>query len=210
MILVGQFDSPFVRRVAVTLHHYGMPYTRNTMSVISDAAEMARINPLGRVPSLILDNGEVLIDSNAIADHLEEAAGDKADLIPPAGEERRRVLRVVAASCGVVDKAIAIVYENLFHERQQLSQVWLDRCEGQVDNTLRHLESHMTGMWFAGERFSQADIMTGATLGYLTLRLPALFPRETYPRLAALSDRCEALECFVACRPGAHEKAPAR
>jgi glutathione S-transferase len=70
MILVSQVDSPFVRRVAVTLHHYGMPYTRNTMSVIGDAAEMARINPLGRVPSLILDNGEVLIDSNAIADHL--------------------------------------------------------------------------------------------------------------------------------------------
>jgi len=210
MILVGQFDSPFVRRVAVTLHHYGMPYTRNTMSVISDAAEMARINPLGRVPSLILDTGEVLIDSNAIADHLEEAAGDRANLIPSAGEERRRVLRVVAASCGVVDKAIAIVYENLFHERQQVSQTWLDRCEGQVANTLRHLESHMTGVWIAGGQLSQADIMMGATLGYLTLRLPALFSRETYPRLAALSDRCEALECFVACRPGAHEKAPAR
>jgi glutathione S-transferase len=209
MILVGQFDSPFVRRVAVTLHHYGMPYTRNTMSVISDAAEMARINPLGRVPSLILDNGEVLIDSNAIADHLEEAAGDRANLLPPAGEERRRVLRVVAASCGVVDKAIAIVYENLFHERQQLSQTWLGRCEGQVASTVRYLESHMTGAWIAGERFSQADIMTGATLSYLTLRLPALFPREAYPQLAALSDRCEALPCFAACRPGANETVPA-
>jgi glutathione S-transferase len=67
----------------------------------------------------------------------------------------------------------------------------------------------MTGVWIAGERFSQADIMTGATLGYLTLRLPALFPREMYPRLAALSDRCEALQCFAACRPGAHETVPA-
>jgi glutathione S-transferase len=209
MILVGQFDSPFVRRVAVTLHHYGTPYTRNTMSVISDAAEMVRINPLGRVPSLILDNGEVLIDSNAIADHLEEAAGDRANLIPSAGEERRRVLRLVAASCGVVDKAIAIVYENLFHERQQLSQTWLRRCEGQVASTLRYLESHMTGAWIAGERFSQADIMTGATPGYLTLRLPALFSRDMYPRLAVLCDRCEALECFAACRPGSNETVPA-
>lgn len=209
MILVGQFDSPFVRRVAVTLHHYGMPFTRNTMSVISDAAEMARINPLGRVPSLVLDNGEVLIDSNAIADHLEEVAGDKGNLIPSAGEERRRVLRLVAASCGVVDKAIAIVYEKLFHERQQLSQRWLVRCEGQVANTLRYLESHASGKWIAGERFSQADIMTGATLGYLTLRLPELFSSESYPHLAALSDRCEALACFVACRPGANETVPA-
>ena len=209
MILVGQFDSPFVRRVAVTLHYYGMPYTRNTMSVISDAAEMARINPLGRVPSLILDTGEVLIDSNAIADYLEEAAGVRANLIPSAGEERRRVLRVVAASCGVVDKAIAIVYENLFHERQRVSQAWLDRCEGQVAQTLRYLESHVTGVWVAGDRFSQADIMTGATLGYLTLRLPTLFPRETFPVLATLSDRCEALQCFAACRPGVNETVPA-
>lgn len=209
MILVGQFDSPFVRRVAVTLHHYGMPYTRNTMSVISDAAEMARINPLGRVPSLILKDGEVLIDSNAIVDHLEEAAGHRANLIPQEGDDRRRVLRLVAASCGVVDKAIAIVYENLFHERQHTSQAWLERCEGQVAHTLRYLESHMTGAWIAGERFSQADIMTGAMLGYLTLRLPALFPRALLPRLAELSDRCEALESFAACRPGVHETVPA-
>lgn len=209
MILVGQFDSPFVRRVAVTLHHYDMPYTRNTMSVITDAAEMARINPLGRVPSLILENGEVLIDSNAIADHLEEVAGDRADLIPSAGEERRRVLRLVAASCGIVDKAIAVVYENLFHEPQHASRAWLDRCEGQVTHTLRYLESHITGTWIAGDRFSQADIMTGAMLGYLTLRLPALFPRTSLPRLAVLSDRCEALGSFAACRPGAHETMPA-
>jgi len=57
MILVGQYDSPFVRRVAVTLHHYGLPFSRNTLSVFGDAKDMQKINPLIRIPSLILDSG---------------------------------------------------------------------------------------------------------------------------------------------------------
>ena len=61
MILVGQFDSPFVRRVAVTLNHYHMPFTRNPLSVFRNVAEMQKINPLVRVPALILETGEVLM-----------------------------------------------------------------------------------------------------------------------------------------------------
>jgi glutathione S-transferase len=61
MILVGQYDSPFVRRVAITLHQYGLPFQRNTMSVFADG--MAQINPLVRIPSLVLDDGETLVDS---------------------------------------------------------------------------------------------------------------------------------------------------
>ena len=83
MILVGQFDSPFVRRVAVTLNHYHMPYTRNPISVFRDVSEVQKINPLVRVPSLILETGEVLIDSSAIIDHLDEMAGPARALLPP-------------------------------------------------------------------------------------------------------------------------------
>src|SRR5260370_35010492 len=90
MILVGQYDSPFVRRVAVTLHLYGMPFTRNTLSVFSDAGEMARINPLVRIPSLVLDSGETLIDSAAILDTPDEMAGPGPALTPPSRAARRR------------------------------------------------------------------------------------------------------------------------
>jgi glutathione S-transferase len=92
MILVGQYDSPFVRRVAVTLHHYGMPFSRNRISVFSDADKMATINPVVRIPSLILDDGSTLIDSAAILDWLDEQAGDKA-LTPRGGDDRRDVWR---------------------------------------------------------------------------------------------------------------------
>ena len=210
MILVGQFDSPFVRRVAVTLHHYGIPFQRNTMSVISDAAEMSRINPLGRVPSLILDGGEVLIDSNAIVDFLEELAGTGANLMPRTGPERRQVLRLVAITSGVIDKAIAIVYERYFHAEASVSDAWINRCRNQIGNSLTHLEALVRETWLVGGRLSQADITTGAMLGYLALRLPELFPRDQFPRLASLGDRCEDLQSFSACRPAPNESLPAR
>ncbi len=78
MILVGQYDSPVTRRVAVALHHYGMPFTRDTRSIFGEAQAVAKISPLTRIPALVLDDGEVLIDSAAILDYLDEEAGDES------------------------------------------------------------------------------------------------------------------------------------
>ena len=105
MILVGQFDSPFVRRVAVTLNHYHMPYTRNPISVFRDVGEMQKINPLVRVPSLILETGEVLIDSSAIIDHLDEMAGPARALTPAHGPERRKVMQAIVLALGALELA---------------------------------------------------------------------------------------------------------
>ena len=82
MILIGQYDSPFVRRVAVTLNHYHMPFTRNPLSVFGNKKEVQAINPLLRVPALILETGEVLVDSHAIIDHLDQMAGAPRALTP--------------------------------------------------------------------------------------------------------------------------------
>src|SRR5512137_2415970 len=110
MILVGQFDSPFVRRVAVTLNHYHMPFTRNAISVFRNVDDMQRINPLIRVPSLILQTGETLIDSSAIIDHLDEMAGPARALTPAHGPERRKVLQAVVMALGTTEKAVALFY----------------------------------------------------------------------------------------------------
>ena len=85
MILVGQYDSPYVRRVAISLKLAGLQFTRNTASVFADAEEMRRINPLGRIPSLVLDDGEVLIDSAAILDYIDELIGPERALLPARG-----------------------------------------------------------------------------------------------------------------------------
>ena len=132
MILVGQFDSPFVRRVAVTLNHYHMPFTRNAISVFRNIPELQKINPLIRVPCLILESGETLIDSSAIIDHLDEMAGPARALTPAHGPQRRKVLQAVVMALGTTDKAVALFYERLFHidkhinrdlEKRVLSQI---------------------------------------------------------------------------------------
>jgi glutathione S-transferase len=104
MILVGQYDSPYVRRVAISLRVLGFAYEHDTRSVFTDFDAMREINPLGRIPSLMLDDGEVLIDSAAILDWLDQSVGPERALIPPAGPERRRALRLIALATGAIDK----------------------------------------------------------------------------------------------------------
>jgi len=210
VILVGQYDSPYVRRVAVTLHLYGVPFTRNAISVFGDAEEMARIHPLVRIPSLVLDDGEVLIDSAAIIDHLDETAGTATALTPRSGKERRRVLQATVAATGAIDKAGAVVYERHFHEGAQLSHPWETRCKGQLAGTLRWLESQLKGEWLTGAKMTQADVATACMIGYLKLRLPEALREADYPELDRHSAACEKMDAFVACRPNPDEVMPGR
>lgn len=100
MILVGQYDSPYVRRVAVSLRLLGLPYAHDTRSVFGDFDDMRRTNPLSRIPSLVLDGGEVLIDSAAILDHIDETVGPARALVPPSGAARRACLKRIALATG--------------------------------------------------------------------------------------------------------------
>lgn len=208
MILVGQYDSPYVRRVAITLHRYGLAFTRNPISVFTDARAMAGINPLVRIPSLVLDDGEVLIDSGAIIEYLDELAGPERALTPRQGAPRRRVLQLVAVATGAIDKAGAVVYERHFHAPGKVNEDWLARCRGQMIGGLRFLEAQLTRDWLAEDRFTQADLTSAALLGYLRLRLPDVPLEQEFPRLAALSARCEAMPSFSAARPSPEEVMP--
>ena len=120
MILVGQYDSPYVRRVAISLKLAGLQFTRDTRSVFADADEMRRINPLGRIPSLVLDDGEVLIDSGAILDHIDEIIGPDRSLLPARGASRRKALRIVALATGAIDKAGAVAYERMLRPQETI------------------------------------------------------------------------------------------
>ncbi|MGQ0483982.1 MAG: glutathione S-transferase family protein [Hyphomicrobiales bacterium] len=210
MILVGQYDSPFVRRVAVTLHHYHMPFERNALSVFRNAKAMRKLNPLVRVPALILESGDVLIDSAAIVDHLDEVAGPARALTPAHGPERRKVLQAAALAEGVVDKAGSVVYERYWHKGKSVSEDWVHRCLGQAKGGLDYLEQQCGAPWFIDSHLTQADVMIGCMLGYLKLRLPEVFPSNRYPRLHALSTHCEMREEFVKSRISPGEVMPAR
>ncbi|MFN0193376.1 MAG: glutathione S-transferase family protein [Aestuariivirga sp.] len=210
MILVGQYDSPFVRRVAVTLHHYHMPFTRNALSVFSNVKEMKAINPLVRVPALITEDGETLIDSGAILDYLDEKAGPARALTPAHGPERRRVLRAMAHSTGVSEKIVALFFERLFHDPKAVSRDWEKRLLSQIEVGLAWLEHECGSPWFIDSHMTQADVTVGCMLSHLKLRMPELFPANKYPKLHSLSLHCEIRDEFVAARPAANETVPKR
>jgi len=190
MQLVGRLLSPFVRRVAATLQVYGMGYESLPLSTMSDGAAIKGYNPVGRVPSLILDDGEVLIDSSAILDHLDEVAGASA-LIPRSGAERRQVLRGVQIALGAAEKAVAAYYEG--HRRPE-GLVWaenLANLQAQAQGGFAALEAMLAGDFLCLGRLTQADITTLAGYDFVMKVMPALLEGQT-PRLAALSARLNA------------------
>ena len=210
MILVGQYDSPFVRRVAVTLHHFHMPFERNTISVFSHAKKMQAINPLIRIPSLELRTGERLIDSWAILDYLDEIAGPARALTPPHGPERRKILQAVALACGTAEKAGQVTYERYFHPGKMLCTDWEQRCLKQLTAGLVELEKDCGSPWFSDVHMSQADVTIGCMIGYVKLRVPEAFPAKKYPKLHSLSLHCELREEFVKTRIAPDEVMPKR
>ena len=203
MILIGQYDSPFVRRVAIALTLYGIGYEHRPWSVWADADRLATINPLRRVPTLLLDTGEVLIESSAILDALDEIAGQAKPLLPRSGAERRRGLRVCALSTGLADKAVSLFYETLLHEAP--SQAWIDRCRAQIGDVLTALEADRaaaSSSFWLGEVISHADIAAACALRFAREAHPGLFDPARWPRLAAHADQCEALPVFRSiCQP---------
>jgi len=203
MILIGQYDSPFVRRVAVALELWGVDFDHQPWSVWADADQLAAFNPMRRVPTLVLDDGEVLIESSAILDALDEMVGPARALLPGSGAERRRGLKVCALSTGFADKAVSLFYEGLLHEAP--SQTWIDRCRAQIGDVLTALEqdrARSASTWWLGEAISHADIAAACALRFTGEAHPGLFDPARWPRLAAHGDTCEALAAFQAiCQP---------
>ena len=195
MILVGQYDSPYVRRVAISLRVLGVPYEHDTRSVFGDFDDMRRTNPLGRIPSLVLDDGEVLIDSAAILDHIDETVGPARALIPRGGPERRATLRRIALATGIIDKAGGgVVYERLVRPAQYRWPDWIERCRTQAAGALAALDRDD---WPA-DRFAQAEITAGVMLYYLKINAPDILQPGTFRKLDALLARCEARPEFQA------------
>lgn len=207
MILVGQYDSPVTRRVAVALHHYGLPFTRDTRSIFGDALAIGKISPLTRIPALILDDGEVLIDSAAILDHLDEQAGDRA-LCPASGPARRQVLQMTALDQGTLEKVAAVVYERHFHGADAQSREWLSRCLGQARAGLDELTRRVSSPYACGPTLSHADVMITTLVWYMQDRMDEVLSFDDHAPLIALANHCETLPAFRAAAISDFEKMP--
>ena len=196
MFLIGQYDSPFVRRVAIALRLYGLPFEHRPWSTFGDADKIAPHNPLRRVPTLVLDSGEAVIESTAILDYLDELVGPEKAMIAERGDVRRRQLRICALGSGLADKAVSLIYERVLRKDQL--KFWVERCEAQIGGVLemldREREAIASPFWF-GDRIGHADIMVACALRFTGEAHPHLFDAR-YPALQAHAISCEALPPF--------------
>ncbi|MFO1075767.1 MAG: glutathione S-transferase N-terminal domain-containing protein [Geminicoccaceae bacterium] len=201
MILVGQYDSPFVRRVAISLLQLGLPFERAPLSVFGDAAAMRAHNPLGRVPALVLDCGETLIDSAAILDWLDDKVGPERALVPAHGSPRRLAMQRLALAGGTADKLVQLTYERKLRPAALRWPDWLTRLTGQVEAGLAAIEAETAEL--AQAPLDQVAITVACLWRFAQITHPDLLPAGRYPGLERHSAACEALPPFKATWPSA-------
>ena len=197
MKLLGHYLSPFTRRVAVSLHALGIPFDLEELSVIREPERVRPHNPLLRIPTLLLDDGAALIESDAILDEIDQMAGPDRALVPSAGPQRRAVMQLTAFALASMDKMQWAFYERRFRPEEKVHQPWIDHNEAQALGGLRHLDRVASGAtgWLAGTAcMTQADVTTAVAVSFITLVRPEL--HDVVPHLCAFAARCEQLPAF--------------
>jgi glutathione S-transferase len=204
MILVGRNVSPFVRRTSVVLKLLGLDYEQKMLSTADDLPDILKSNPVGRVPALVLDDGETLLDSGAIIDHLVEAHGKERNLVPGSGAARRAVLRTTALAHGTMEKGVSSSYERNRRPEDKVFPDWVERCDGQAESGLQALEAQAqaaTGEWLHGDQITLADITTVLAYDFIRASARYVVERNDFPALSALSAKANAMPVFSETKP---------
>jgi glutathione S-transferase len=196
MQLIGLYDSPYVRRVAVSMRLRDVPFEHVPLSVFRHQDEMRKINPLLKVPMLVLDSGERLIESTFILDYLDDQAPAEKRLVPVSGDARRAVQQQCAIALIATEKAIQVYYEQTLRPEEFSYGPWIARCSVQMHEAFAMLESQPASDVLTGAAITQADITIAVALRFARHVHPAEFPVGRYPGLDRLSDYCEALPAF--------------
>jgi len=170
MQLIGFLDSPFVRRVAVTAQFLGLPYEHREISIFRHYDKFRAINPLVKVPTLICDDGQVLVDSTLIIDYFQSKAGDS--LMPADEAHYISALNMIGTTLVAMEKAVQMIYELKQRPEELLHQPWLDRMQQQLTEATILLENAVGdgSNWLFGDEVTQADISTAIAWQFIQLQ----------------------------------------
>lgn len=198
MQLVGMLDSPYVRRVAISLRLLGLAFEHRPVSVFSTFEQFRAINPVVKAPTLVCDDGMVLMDSTLIIDYAEAMAG--RSLMPADLAQRQRALRITGLALAACEKTVQIVYEHHLRPAEKLHQPWLDRVQGQLVAAYSALEQETAAMPSPDDEatLTQAGVSTAVAWSFTQLMLPEVIAPASFPLLAAYAARAENLPAFLA------------
>ncbi len=200
MQLIGMLDSPFVRRVAITMRVLGISYKHNPLSIFRTYDEFRQLNPLVKIPTLIFDDGEMLVDSTLIIDYVESLAG--RSLMPVDPLQRRVALQRIGAALVAMEKVAQRIYELKVRPEEYRYEPWLERLNEQLLSAIDAMELSVGDVddnWMFGEQLSQADITTAVAWRFVKHAAPAIAGITQRPALDEFSARAEKLPEFLAC-----------
>ena len=208
MQLIGYLDSPFVRRVAISMQFLGIEYQHRELSIFRDFEEFKTINPMVKVPTLVLDDGQVLGDSTLIIDYLESRVAGRS-LMPESKDEYLAALQHTGTALVGMEKVAQLVYETSQRPPEFQYEPWVNRLEQQLEGAADQMELAVAGHeglgeglgkeWLFGNTLSQADISVAVAWRFMQhIERVRLQPKD-YPALVAFSKRAEELPQFRAC-----------
>jgi glutathione S-transferase len=193
MKLIGMLDSPYVRRVAISLECLGIPFGHDAISVFSTYEAFQRINPVVKAPTLVCDDGEVLMDSSLILQFVE-ATRSGGDSLWSLGDATRmqHEMRAVSLALAACEKSVQIVYERKLRPPSAQYEPWVERVQGQLLEAYAALEREVqTRQPVFVEPRRQAGITTAVVWQFTQSMLASIVVAEKYPGLVALSARLE-------------------
>lgn len=203
MQLVGMLDSPYVRRVAISLRMLGIPFEHRPLSVFSTFDQFRKINPIVKAPTLICADGEVLMDSSLILEYAEAIANPAKTLMPGGFKNRQHALRIIGIALAACEKTVQIVYERNLRPPEKQHEPWLARIQSQLDAAYAELELEIARSSMASNNHSvtQADVTAAVAWTFTRMMLPESLVIADHPALQALSAYAEQLPEFVATPP---------
>lgn len=200
MRLIGRLDSPYVRRVAISMRLMGLAFDHEPLSVFRDVEAFGAINPVIKAPTLVTDDGTALIDSTLILMYLDSLVSADRRLQPEAADALLTVQHAVGLALAACEKTVQIVYETQLRPADKQHAPWLDRVRGQAQAAYDLLEQAYRSVddWLLPDRMTQADITAAVAWRFTNGMLADLLAPDRYPALAALSARAEATPAFQA------------
>lgn len=203
MQLIGMLDSPYVRRVSISLQLLSIPFEHRSISVFSTFEQFRQINPVVKAPTVVCDDGEVLMDSTLILEYAEALAAPHKSLMPAGIAERRHVLRMIGLALAACEKSVQIVYEHNLRPKEKQHAPWITRVQGQLFAAYRALEHELRDkpLEVGNKTINQAGISTAVAWRFTQMMLPEIISASDYPALQAFSEQAERLDAFIAAPP---------
>ncbi len=203
MQVIGMLDSPYVRRVAISLQLLGLRFEHQPLSVFRTFTQFHQINPVVKAPTFVCDDGEVLMDSTLILEYAEAVARPRS-LMPSKLQELQHALQVIGLALAACEKSIQIVYERGLRPPEKLHEPWVTRITGQLLAAFGALEEEVIRRPLAvtSSTITQAGVSAAVAWHFTQQMLPEVVPAAAYPSLVALSAKAEALSEFMAAPHG--------